>query len=343
MIEDESSLVNDKFGKRKRSNERRQTGQTCVDIRVFVRSEIHIYIPHIYKVSYERFLLSILLLSNMKLGHTIEDSREKYPELTEELLLKLEEWIRQRNLTGIPIEQLAIFAHSCYFQTDATLRCMEAYYKIRTTFPEVFSDRDPKSESLQCTLKKLNITALPVPEPNGYRIIFKQLKDTNPNKYKLGDALKLLMMTVDATLYTEGCEPGYIFLFDMTGVSLGHLSTLSIGSIRKFFQYIQDGIPFRLKGIHILNATWILDKVLAIIRPFMKSEFFQLIHAYTGEVSEVYQHIPPKCLPKDFGGELDYVEVLNEENNHKLQQLRDYFLEEETVCRNYNASQQKDK
>ncbi|XP_043495071.1 alpha-tocopherol transfer protein-like [Polistes fuscatus] len=279
----------------------------------------------------------------MKLGHTIEDSRKKYPELTEELLLKLEEWTRQRNLTDIPIEQLAIFAHSCYFQTDATLQCMEAYYKIRTTFPEVFGNRDPKSEILQCTMKNLNITALPVPDPNGYRIIFKQLKNTNPNNYKLGDALKLLMMTVDATLYTEGCKPGYVFLFDMSGVSIGHLSTLSISSIRKFFQYLQDGIPFRLKGIHILNANWILDKVLAIIRPFMKSEFFQLIHAYTGEVSEVYQHIPPKCLPKDFGGELDYVEVLKEENDHKLQQLRDYFLEEETVCQNYNASQKKNK
>ncbi|XP_015187139.1 PREDICTED: alpha-tocopherol transfer protein-like [Polistes dominula] len=279
----------------------------------------------------------------MKLGHTIEDSTKKYPELSDELLLKLEEWIRQRNLSDIPVEQLAIFAHSCYFQIDATLRCMEAYYKIRTTFPEVFSNRDPNSESLQCTLKKLNITALPVPDPNGYRIIFKQLKDTDPNKYKLGDALKLLMMTVDATLYTEGCEPGYIFLFDMTGVSLGHLSTLSISSIRKFFQYIQDGIPFRLKGIHILNATWILDKVLAIIRPFMNPEFFKLIHPYTGDVSEVYQHIPPKCLPKDFGGELDYVEVLKEQNDHKLQQLREYFLEEELVSQNYSAPQKKKK
>lgn len=91
----------------------------------------------------------------MKLGHTIEDSRKKYPELTEELLGKLKEWIQQRNLPNVPQEQLAIFAQSCYFQTDATLRCMETYYRIRTNSPEFFNNRDIKLENLQFSLKVL--------------------------------------------------------------------------------------------------------------------------------------------------------------------------------------------
>lgn len=35
------------------------------------------------------------------------------------------------------------------------------------------------------------------------------------------------------------------------------------------------------------------------------------LHLHTGDVSEVYQHIPPECLPKDFGGELEDVETLH--------------------------------
>ena len=43
------------------------------------------------------------------------------------------------------------------------------------------------------------------------------------------DGIKLQGMTLDASLYTEGCTPGYIFLFDMHGVRLGHLTRLSPG------------------------------------------------------------------------------------------------------------------
>lgn len=37
---------------------------------------------------------------------------------------------------------------------------------------------------------------------------------------------------------------------------------------------------------------------------------FQL-HLYSGEVSKIYEYIPPECLPKDFGGELDCLEILH--------------------------------
>lgn len=272
----------------------------------------------------------------MKLGHTIEDSKKKYPELTDELLEKLEEWVQERGLVGVPREQLALFAQSCYFEKDAILRCMDTYYKMRTTVPEFFSNRDPRLENLRHSMKTLEFIALPVPDPNGHRIIFHRLADTRPSRYMLNDGIKLLLMTVDVSLYTEGCSPGYVFLFDMTGVSMGHLTRLSMSSIRKFFEYIQEGMPVRLKSIHILNAVWFMDKVLALIRPFMKNELFEMLHLYTGDVSEVYKYIPPKCLPKDFGGELDYIRELHEAHDRKLEQLRDYFLEEEKMYESYN-------
>lgn len=130
--------------------------------------------------------------------------------------------------------------------------------------------------------KKKNIcfrqfVTLPVPDPNGYRIIFHRLADNRPNQYMFNDGIKLLAMSVDASLYSEGCSPGYVFLFDMRGVRLGHLTRLSVSSIRKFFEYLQEGLPVRLKGIHVLNAVWFMDKILSLIRPFMKRELFDMV------------------------------------------------------------------
>ena len=42
------------------------------------------------------------------------------------------------------------------------------------------------------------------------------------------------------------------------------------------------------------------------------------LHLYSGEVSEVYEHIPPKCLPKDFGGQLDSVADLHGNKSYPL-------------------------
>lgn len=120
-------------------------------------------------------------------------------------------------------------------------------------------------------------TTLPRPDPNGNRIIFHRLADTRPSQYMLNDAIKLLLMTIDASLYTNGCSPGYVFLFDMQGVRLGHLMRVSIGSIRRFFEYLQEAMPVRLKAIHVLNVVWFIDKILAIVRPFMKREFFEMV------------------------------------------------------------------
>lgn len=91
------------------------------------------------------------------------------------------------------------------------------------------------------------------------------------------DGIKLLGMTLDASLYSEGCTPGYVFLFDMRGVKLAHLTRLSINSIRKFFEYLQEGMPVRLQGIHVLNTVWFMDKILSLVRPFMKRELFEMV------------------------------------------------------------------
>ena len=120
---------------------------------------------------------------------------------------------------------------------------------------------------------------LPKPDKSGSRIIFHRLADTSPSHYMFNDGIKLLLMTLDASLHVSGCSPGYVFLFDMQGVRIGHLTRLSISSIRHFFEYLQEGLPVRLKAIHVLNAVWFMDKIIGLIRPFMKKELFEMVRS----------------------------------------------------------------
>jgi len=82
---------------------------------------------------------------------------------------------------------------------------------------------------------------------------------------------------LDYCLNKKGPRDGVLFLFDMKGVSLGHLTRLKMSSLRKFFHYLQDGVPGKLKGIHVLNVVSFFDKILTLIKPFMSAEVFKLV------------------------------------------------------------------
>lgn len=82
---------------------------------------------------------------------------------------------------------------------------------------------------------------------------------------------------LDACLYKFGPRPGIIFIFDMKEVRFGHLTRVRISSIKKFFQYLQEGLPGKLCQIHVVNVVSFFDKIISLIKPFMKAEIFKSV------------------------------------------------------------------
>jgi len=120
-------------------------------------SRVSMLIKLLYNDYYNYYIQSYYntISYRMRFGHTIEDSRKKYPEITDEILDNLQKWANDRGLPNIPKEQLALFTHSCYFDIEATRRCMNVYYSIRATTPELFNNRDSSLENLQHSLRTL--------------------------------------------------------------------------------------------------------------------------------------------------------------------------------------------
>lgn len=70
---------------------------------------------------------------------------------------------------------------------------------------------------------------------------------------------------------------GLIVLFDMKGVGLRHLTRVKLWAVKKFFVYVQEGLPIQLKAIHVLNCVWFIDKILSLVKPFYKPELLELV------------------------------------------------------------------
>lgn len=155
---------------------------------------------------------------------------------------------------------------------------------------------------------------------------------------------------LDSLLYSRGPSNGLIIVFDMQNVGMRHLLRTNIDSLRTFFRYLQDALPAKLEAMHIVNCVSFFDMVMALIKPFMKSEIIQKVceisirfafgdklqllfqmHLHHGSNYEAFHKecVPASCLPSDCGGLLKTASELHNEHSREFSRLRNYFIAEE--------------
>lgn len=136
-------------------------------------------------------------------------------------------------------QKLALFIDASNGQIEVAKKTIETYYDARYQAPEHFYDRDPTSDVIQQCLNNQHYFILP--PKDGRPIIFHQLSNSKPTNYYFDNAIKTFFMSIDICLHKYGPQPGIIFLFDMRHVRIGHLTRVRVGTIRKFFRYVQEG------------------------------------------------------------------------------------------------------
>lgn len=108
-------------------------------------------------------------------------------------------------------------------------------------------------------------------------------------------------MIADVIQRESGAVHGYTFVLDMEGVTMGHVARLTISTIRKFLHFLQEAMPVRLKGIHLTNVVPFIDKILMLIKPFMKKELLEILHLHS-KAETLYPFVQKECLIKELGG-----------------------------------------
>jgi len=162
-----------------------------------------------------------------------------------------------------------LFLDSCGSAEKAAEVCKN-YYELRQSSPEFFSNRDPSTAENQHSLRCERLCMLPVTPSNDLVIFFRPA--TKLSDYKFDSSIKIAFMVMDSCLQHHGPRDGAIFLFDMKGTGILHITKASIRSIRKYLCYLQEAIPLKLRAIHVFNTAYFMDRVLALIKPFMRSE-----------------------------------------------------------------------
>jgi hypothetical protein len=228
-------------------------------------------------------------------------------------------------------EQILAFYICQHGKIDETVKKFRSYYKSKREAPEFFSDRDPESKEITHCLNHQYYVSLPV-TPDNCNLIFFCLKDNDPKNYNYDSALKTYIMLTECYMFQNGPRPDSIFLCDMKGASFRHALRVSLSSIRKGMHFLQNSSPLNVKAFHVLNAMPFIAYLLSLVKPFVTTGILSKVHFHTSDIdwNEFYEkHIPRSHLPKEYGGDLDTIEKLHENDREKLLHMKNYFLYEE--------------
>ncbi|XP_039295700.1 alpha-tocopherol transfer protein-like [Nilaparvata lugens] len=242
----------------------------------------------------------------------------------------LKEWVQKQDhlpYDNIDDHLLSRFLHCSNNSIEQTKMTLEKFFTMRGDSQEFFQNRDPLLPSIQNIFKIIDIIPLPKTTPEGYKVFVYRLEDPNPDSFNHLDYVRTFFDIADTRIKTEKELPsGEVPIFDMTGFSLRHMTRLSLPSLRKQMQYVQEAHPVKLRQIHIINTLPILERVMMMFRPLMKKEVAQMLHFHIPNSTTLYDFIPKEILPNEYGGQAGTLKELKQIWVNKVISEREWLI-----------------
>ncbi|XP_018571184.1 alpha-tocopherol transfer protein-like [Anoplophora glabripennis] len=255
---------------------------------------------------------------------------------TRENLETIRTWLSNLNDKNIPLnvqdEMIVLFLLSCCNDIQLTKNTVLAYYKCKKEGPEIYDDRNLERTDIKLALNTIHMSSIPVRTEENYVVHYFRVNDANYNNFDLVPIMKISYMLMDIS-QAKNPPSGLIVVIDMKGLGLMHLTKMKLGAIKKYLQFLQEGFPMQLKVIHLLNAVYFMDKIMALIKVFMKSELIDMlkIHAPGLEQEKLFQMVPKMCLPKECGGDLPSEVELHERTLRQFKEMQSFWNMEEAI------------
>lgn len=242
---------------------------------------------------------------------------------------ELKEWInRQPHLPKDLDDNLILrFAHSCYYDLDKAKTAVEMFFTIRGTCTDLVTNRDPQSAQMQKILKIINVGQVSMA---GNRCLWLyQINDPGLDNYDYISDAKLFFLTTDSRFIEADDLPEEdIVIIDAKDLTLKFLTKLNLSAARRLSKYQENAMPIRLKQVHVVNAPSIIDKIYAVLKPFIAKQITELIYFHPPNSETLYQYISKEDLPADYGGSKPPMSELNKNINALIFRNREKLIDE---------------
>ncbi|XP_049872147.1 alpha-tocopherol transfer protein-like [Pectinophora gossypiella] len=240
-------------------------------------------------------------------------------------IASIREWLDKESYLPQDFEDMMIrkFLHSCYGSLERTKKCIERFTTTRATMPELYTSRDPTSSKLQTAF---SITSVTTYEAGENELLCHQLDDPNLENFNFYDLLKTFAIQADYWLKTHDFYPeGHIIVLDIKDYILKIITKVNIMYFRDFLLYLLEGMPVRVKEVHVVNCASYYEKLYALVRPVLPQEIRSIIKFHsTGE--GLHEYLDRKYIPKEYGGDAQSMKEQQKEWVKLIVEKRQWWL-----------------
>ncbi|KAF7993696.1 hypothetical protein HCN44_010291 [Aphidius gifuensis] len=248
----------------------------------------------------------------------------------------IKEWLKKQPHLPDSFDdyRLMTFLRGCKFSLEKCKKKLDMYFTMRGAAPEFFTNRDVTRPEMKELVKMIQIPPLPGLTKNGRRVILMRGLDKDLPTPNVGEAMKLVMMIGDVRLKEELVGvAGDVYILDAAIATPSHFAKFTPSLVKKFLICVQEAYPVKLKEIHIVNVSPIVDSIVNFVKPFLKEKIRNRIFMHSN-IKTLYEYIPQEILPTEYGGNAGTVKEINDTWMKKLEDYTPWFKEQETVVSN---------
>lgn len=207
--------------------------------------------------------------------------------------------------------RLRTFLRGCKFSPEKVKQKLDMYYTMRNAVPEFFSNRDMNRPELAQIMDIVDMPPLPGLTPNGRRVVCLRAVDKGNLPDNVADGMKLAMMIGDIRLLEEKVGvAGDVYILDASVASPVHFAKFTPALVKKFLVCVQEAYPVKLKEVHVINISPIVDTIVNFVKPFLKEKIRDRIHIHSS-LEDLYKFVPKEMLPTEYGGDAGSIIELN--------------------------------
>ena len=164
--------------------------------------------------------------------------------------------------------------------------------------------------------------------PNIQKLFSLLPEEWNPKFVTADEIYSASTLITDlANMEPETQINGIVYILDLSDLTFSKSLQLTPGRAMRILEFIQDNIPTRVKGFHIVNQPRIIQPVFYAAKQFFTTKYNPRIHMHGTNYESLHQYIAPECLPKHYGGLLDMKQSYGRETYELMEPFEDYFVE----------------
>ncbi|XP_026314580.1 uncharacterized protein LOC113226235 [Hyposmocoma kahamanoa] len=236
----------------------------------------------------------------------VEEEYKKKNGITPEDISVLRQWLdTQPHLPGELLGDLDLILtyHCCDRSFEVTKQVLDLHFTLRTLFA-ITKNRVVDEKLIRCLHIYLTIP-LEIRSHTGSAIFYARLIDYDIKKFVFQDGVSVRNCENEKYL---PAPPNDVYVCSI------------------FF--VQEAMLVKLKALHFMNAPSFMDRLLMIIKPFMKKSLIDMLVIHQIGSKTIEKYLSMDGLPKECGGKF---KSLNEARDDLIERFKlnaNYFIEE---------------